>query len=90
MVQTGANFNKDKDIQEVDQFGFIDLVKSFQNGYVEGNSDIKAESFNDIEDPASILGKPSDVFEALRMQDAALESAGSVSAKKSESNDSEN
>ena len=86
MIQTGANFDKDRDIQEVDQFGFIDLVKSFQNGYVEGNSDIKAESFNEIEDPASIIGKPTDVFEALRMQDTMIESVKSASARKSESN----
>lgn len=84
MIQTGANFDKYRDIQEVDQFGFIDLVKSFQNGYVEGNSDIKAEAFNEIEDPASIIGKPSDVFEALRMQDTVIESVKSASAKKSE------
>lgn len=85
MIQKGANFNKDRDIQEVDQFGFIDLIKSFQNGYVAGNSDIKAESFNEIEDPASIIGKPTDVFEALRMQDNMIESVKSASAKKSDS-----
>ena len=85
MIQKGANFNKDRDIQEVDQFGFIDLIKSFQNGYVEGNSDIKAEAFNEIEDPASIIGKPTDVFEALRMQDTMIESVKSASAKKSDS-----
>lgn len=83
MIQTKAKFNKDKDIQEVDQFGFIDLVKSFQNGYVEGNADLKAEKYNDIEEPASIIGKPSDVFDALRMQDSVVSAIKQVSAKKS-------
>lgn len=75
MITTSASFNKDKDLQEVDQFGYIDLVKSFQNGYVAGDVEAVAENFNDIDDPASIVGKPRDCFEAMRMQDAIVANA---------------
>lgn len=75
MVQNSAKFDKVKDLQEVDQFGYIDLVKSFQNGYVAGDVESVAERFNDIEDPASIVGKPKDCFEAMRMQDAIIANA---------------
>lgn len=85
MIFKRAKFNPVKDIQEVDQFGFIDLVKAFQNGYVEGDSDIRTDSYNNIEEPASIMGKPSDVFDALRMQDKMISSIKEVAAKQSAS-----
>lgn len=73
MKTNSASFDKDKDLQEVDQFGYIDLVKSFQNGYVAGDVESVAENYNDIEDPSSIVGKPRDCFEAMRMQDVIVQ-----------------
>lgn len=89
MIFNGCKFNPLEDIQEVDQFGFIDLVKAFQQGYVPGGSELVQESFNGIDEPESILGKPSDAFEAMRMQDMIVQNAKdrSASARKSSSKD---
>lgn len=75
MVQSNIEFNSDRDLQEVDQFGYIDLVKAFQNGYVPGDVESVAENYNDIENPESIIGKPRDCFEAMRMQDIIISNA---------------
>lgn len=90
MLQTSFKFNPLRDIQPVDQFGFVDLRTAFENGYVHGNTDVNENDYNDIEDPASIVGKPSDAFEAMRMQDALMDgvkSASADSAKKSSEKD---
>lgn len=61
-----------KDLAEVDQFGFIDINKAFANGYVPGSNSSVTVEFDDAEDPSAIIGKPSDVFEAMRMQDVLM------------------
>lgn len=80
MEQT-IKFNPEVDLQEVDQFGFIDLVKAFQNGYVPGNNNSSQLEFTDCEDPSAILGKPTDAFEAMRMQDSLVKGIKGSSTK---------
>lgn len=81
MRQSNLVYNKDKDIAEVDQFGYVDLRQAFENGYVPGDTGVVDENFNDIDDPRSIVGKPGDAFEAMRMQDKIVEYVKSSSAK---------
>ena len=64
-----CEYNDITDIKEVDQFGFIDLNECMANGQVPSTVSNTEDEYNDIDDPASILGKPHDVFEAYRMQD---------------------
>lgn len=86
MKQT-FKFNPETDISEVDQFGFINITKSIQNGYVPGtNSSVQLE-FDGCDDPSAIVGKPSDVFEAMRMQDAIISSLKSNSVSSDSSPD---
>ena len=68
MVQN-PKYNPSTDVQAVEQFGFIDLNDAFLNHNIPAAIDDQDISYNEIEDPASILGKPSDVFEAYRMID---------------------
>lgn len=70
-MRTVVKFDKSRDIQEVDQFGFVDLIKSISEGFVPNDIGVSAEAFDgqDI-DPESLIGKPSDVFEAMRIQDS--------------------
>lgn len=75
MVQNNVVYNPDRDLQEVDQFGYIDLTKAFENGYVPGDVEAIAENYNEIDEPASIYGKPKDCFEAMRMQDVIVANA---------------
>lgn len=69
MVIKNCVYNEVTDLSDVDQFGFVDLVECMSNGQVPSTVSDTEVSYNDIDDPASILGKPADVFEAYRMQD---------------------
>ena len=62
-------YDPSKDLHAVEQYGFVDLTEVFQTGTVTGDLNASLENYNDIEDPASILGKPRDVFEAYAMND---------------------
>lgn len=64
-----CRYNEDVDICDVDQYGFVDLVECLSNGVVPSSISNTEADYNDIEDPASILGKPRDVFEAYKMAD---------------------
>lgn len=75
MLQSNIVYNPDRDLQEVDQFGYIDLNKAFENGYVPGDVESIVENYNEIDNPASIFGKPKDCFEAMRMQDIIVTNA---------------
>ena len=75
MIHNDVVYNPDRDLQEVDQFGYIDLVEAFRNGYVPGEAEAQMDRYNDIEEPSSIIGKPSDCFEAMRMQDEILKNS---------------
>lgn len=84
-------YNPETDISEVDQFGFVDINKAFQNGYVPGNNSSVTLDFDGEDvDPSSIIGKPSDVFEAMRMQDSIMSglkaSKNNGSSEKSDEN----
>lgn len=70
MRQSNLCFDPKKDLGRVDQFGFVDLVKAEANNAVPANLQADVNSFDGQEiDPNSIIGKPHDTFEALRMQD---------------------
>lgn len=73
-------FDPKKDIQEVDQFGYIDLVDVIKNGSIDCEISVKEPAFNQIGDPSSILGKPKDVFDAHRMSAEVQNNAAKVAA----------
>ena len=59
-------FNENADIRLTDEFGYIDLVEAFSNGSIPAEVSDTDVNYNEIEDPSTIMGKPSDVFEAMR------------------------
>lgn len=59
----------------VSQFGWLDLVEANKTGVIQGDLESVEAKMNGIDDPASIMGKPSDVFEAYRMHDYLTKSA---------------
>ena len=74
----------------VDQFGFVDVVKILTTNSLPAMETDGANTYNGIEDPSSILGKPHDVFEALALQQAIKDykpdsSSSGASVKESES-----
>lgn len=70
MEYKDLTYNKRRDICEVDQTGYVDLHKAYENNSVPSDLDIKESNYNNIEDPNSILGSPSDVFEAAQMRES--------------------
>lgn len=65
VVKTGPSWDFDpiRDIAPVEQFGFIDLVAANRTSSVPGAIESEDSKFNGIEDPASIAGRPRDIFE---------------------------
>lgn len=76
-----CKYDENRDIKEVDQFGFIDLAECLANGVVPSTVADSEADYNGIEDPSEILGKPSDVFDCYKMSDYIK----SVGVKKDES-----
>ncbi|WP_142295784.1 hypothetical protein [Klebsiella pneumoniae] len=64
--------NEKTDNHPVDQFGYVNLAESLANGVVPSEIADSEPSYNEIDDPSTIIGKPHDVFEAYSMKDYAL------------------
>lgn len=70
MIVTDCSFNPKRDLKPVEQFGAIDRKSAFATGVVPTVVPDAETDYNGIDNPASILGKPEDVFEAMHMQAA--------------------
>lgn len=81
MIVEKCFFDPIKDIAPVEQFGFVDLKNALANSVVPSVMADAESDYNGIENPDSVLGKPSDVFEAMDMQAALLDSANSDESK---------
>lgn len=79
MIQNLDNlkYNPVRDITAVDQFGFVNLIECLSNGDVPTTISNTEMEYNDIYNPSDIYGKPSDIFEAYRMNDY-IKTAGKV------------
>lgn len=60
------SFDPAVDRCEVDQFGFVDLRSSFENGVISGDVASPDSSFNGVAAPGLLLPHAQDVFESLR------------------------
>ena len=65
MIQE-CKYNPVRDIEQVQPDGALDLAKAFSLGSVPAGLVSSDADYNGIEDPASIAGKPSDVFEGMQ------------------------
>ena len=66
MLVEKCKFNPERDLKEVEPFGFVDLKNAFVERCVPSQVGESESDYNGIDNPESILGKPSDVFDALR------------------------
>lgn len=78
MIFENCAFDPVRDLTPVDQYGFIDMKSALANSVVPSVMPGAEVDYNGIDDPASILGKPSDIFEAIEMQ-RAVEAASAKS-----------
>lgn len=83
-------FDPVKDIRAVDPFGHINLHDAYENHSVPTNIADEVANYNGIDDPDSMLGVPSDIFEAYRMNAAIQKAAKAVSEKSVSSSKDEN
>lgn len=70
-----CKFDPLRDMREVDPLGYVDIGKALISGFIPSDVTGNMSSFNGIENPESILGTPSDVFESLRMIDTINQSS---------------
>lgn len=82
MIVEECAYNPVFDLKPVDEFGWIDAAEAYVNKSVPSNLITQESDYNGIDDPDSILGKPDDVFSALRMQERIVNAS---SGEKSES-----
>lgn len=69
MIQTAKEvaYDPKKDMEPVNQTGWINLYDAYETHTIPSIIDDNEVSYNEIDNPAEILGKPSDIFEATRM-----------------------
>lgn len=60
-------FDKRKDMEEVDQFGWLNLCEAYHNGTVSGDLAVTKEEFSPCEHVEAMIGRPADEFDAIRM-----------------------
>lgn len=82
MFCENCSYDPVRDIAPVEQFGFIDLKTALDSSIVPSQLPESDSDYNGIDEPARVLGKPHDIFEAIDTQKAlefaaAAESAGS-------------
>lgn len=70
MRQSITTWSSKRNKKAVDQNGFVDIIKVINSNSLPATEADGADVYNGIDDPGSILGKPSDVFEAMHMQQA--------------------
>lgn len=70
-----CKFDPMRDMREVDPIGFVDLGKALMTGIVPSDVTGNMSSYNGIDNPESIIGAPTDVFESMRMLDTINQSS---------------
>ena len=85
MIVTECKYNPVRDLKPVDSVGWIDVASAYVNRTIPSDLVTQETDFNNIDDPDSIAGKPSDVFDALMFDKNASEVASQAKAEGSES-----
>lgn len=61
-------FDKTKDLEPVDQVGFLNIGDAFKNGVVSGDFSFTDEEYNRAS-PADMMHRPDDLFASYRQRD---------------------
>lgn len=77
-------FNPEVDLQEVDQFGFVNLGEALVNGVLPGDMTMSEEAFNAVSEPSTLLHRADDIFDAMRKAEFVRESLSALSAAERE------
>lgn len=69
MIFRNIKYDPIRDISPVSQYGSVNLNEAFRNGGITSSVSAEQGDYNGIEDSESIIGKPRDVFESMRLQE---------------------
>lgn len=61
-----CKFDPVTDVAEVNEYGFVDIVKANQTSSIDAPLALQERQFNGIDDPRSIGERPSDEFEMIQ------------------------
>lgn len=86
MIVKSCHFNPLKDLSSVSQTGFVDLKNAFANNCIPSQITGADTDYNGIDDPSSILGRPSDIFEAMDMESYVKSVGSSNNSEKDSAN----
>lgn len=70
-----CKYDPARDMREVDPLGYVDLGKALISGVIPSDVTGNMSSYNCIDNPESIIGSPTDVFESMRMLDTIMQSS---------------
>lgn len=85
MIVKDIKYDPIRDLQPVDQVGFIDLKNALAHSAVPSQLPDSEVEYNGIDEPAAIGGKPTDIFEALDMV-GDIDAAASAEGEKDSAN----
>lgn len=74
-------FDPAVDLHDVDQFGFVNLNDAFEKGVIPANVMMDDESFNGVQNPATLLSRSDDVFCGLRQAEYVKRSLQALSER---------
>jgi hypothetical protein len=77
MIVKDCQFDPVRDLAPVEQFGFIELKDALANSIVPSQMPESDSDYNGIDEPDKVLGRPSDIFEAMDAQKVAERLAAS-------------
>lgn len=69
MYQENLHYDSVRDVMPVQPYGFIDLRKALETKHIPADASAVPASFNGIDEPAAVLGRPADAFDSLAMQE---------------------
>lgn len=61
-----AGYDKSRDKYEVSQSGYLDLSSAFANHCVPPEIPMDETSYNEVDDPSKVIGKPKDAFDMMQ------------------------
>lgn len=68
-VKRSYAYNPAADMQEVEQFGFVNLAECYEKGIIPGGIDMTEEAFNGCQNPGTLIARSQDIFDGLRKSD---------------------
>lgn len=74
-----CHYNPDRDITPVDPEGVVNLKDAFVNGLIPDDVSVGDAEFDNNDNPRSIIGRPSNEFDAIHLKQTLQDIASKAS-----------